>query len=494
MNISGRRQGVHRHFAEMTIKKSSTHIKTRFAPSPTGYLHLGGARTALYNWLYARGKGGEFILRIEDTDVERSTKEGVDVILAGLSWLGITWDEAPFFQSRRRELYKAHLDILLKKGMAYPCYCSPEELEERRNRMLRKGGTPMYDGRCRDRSDAGGGPHAFRFCSPREGKILVKDLIRGEIGFDNAEIDDFVIVRRDGRPVYNFSVVVDDITMGISHVIRGDEHLKNTSKQILLYNALSKDPPLFAHLPLIQGPDRSPLSKRHGATSVLAYREMGYLPEAVVNYLVRIGWSSGDQEVFSIDELIERFDLKDVGRSAGIFDPDKLKWLNGIYIRRLGNRELAGLLIPFLERAGYIQGQNDIDMEWLSQVAGSLKERAKTLVDMAETADFYFQEPLSYDKKAESKFLTKDIVRPLEEVIRLLMSMKGIGREEVEREFRSLADKEGVKLKDLAQAARVALTGRSYSPPISDVITLLGSEETVKRLKRAIEYIRSRPG
>src|SRR3990172_1344364 len=326
-------------------------IRTRFAPSPTGYLHIGGARTALFNYLFARHHKGKFILRIEDTDVARSTEESTQAILDGMQWLALNWDEGPYFQSKRFELYKEHAYKFLEMGKAYKCYCTAEELEQRRGEAIKQGKPPKYDGRCRNKKDEQGKPFAIRF-KVLPGTTLVKDIIKGKVAFENDEIEDLIILRSDGTPTYNLCVVVDDATMEITHVIRGDDHLNNTPKQILMYEAFGYHVPVFAHLPMILGSDKTRLSKRHGATSVMAYKEMGYLPHALVNYLARLGWSHGDQEIFSMEELIEKFSLDSVGKSSGVFNPEKLLWLNQHYIKNSGPEELAPLLLPFWKELG----------------------------------------------------------------------------------------------------------------------------------------------
>ncbi|MBI3753786.1 MAG: glutamate--tRNA ligase, partial [Deltaproteobacteria bacterium] len=387
-------------------------VRTRFAPSPTGYLHIGGARTALFNWLFARHHKGKFILRIEDTDVARSTEESTQAILDGMQWLGLNWDEGPYFQSKRFELYREHAYKFLEMGKAYKCYCAPEELEQRRKDALAQGRPPKYDGRCRDIESKGqrvteskpqNKPFAIRFKVP-PGTTLVKDIIKGNIAFDHNEIEDLIILRSDGTPTYNLCVVVDDATMEITHVIRGDDHLNNTPKQIMLYEAFDYPIPKFAHLPMILGSDKTRLSKRHGATSVISYKEMGYLPHALVNYLARLGWSCGDQEVFTIEELTEKFSLENVGKSSGVFNPEKLLWLNHHYIKESGPDELAKLLLPFLEAKGYDVGANlvfapkgRLQESPLPAIVKNLQERSKTLVEMADAAEFYFKEDIVYE-------------------------------------------------------------------------------------------------
>jgi glutamyl-tRNA synthetase len=464
-------------------------VRTRFAPSPTGYLHIGGVRTALFNWLFARHYGGVFILRVEDTDVARSSEAYLNAILDGLQWLGLAWDEGPFFQSRRMHLYREHVDRLVETGKAYRCYCTPEELEERRQQALAAGGKPKYDGHCRERRDQPAGlPFTIRFKAPQEGVTLVDDLIKGEVAFENEELDDLIILRSDGTPTYNFVVVVDDALMGITHVIRGDDHLNNTPRQIHLYEALGYRSPAFAHLPLILGEDRARLSKRHGATAVTAYQEMGYLPDAVVNYLARLGWSYGDQEIFSREELIERFSLEGAGRSAGVFNPDKLLWLNAHYIKEGDPREIARQLIPFLSQR---EIKAELDSRLIKAVE-SLQPRAKTLVEMAEMAEFYFRDDFPYDEKGSSKFLRPELSPFLTSLLEGLRSREAFTEADLELFFRQLIEQQGVKLNQAAQGVRVALTGKTQSPGLFEVMEGIGREQVIKRLERALGYIGAR--
>jgi glutamyl-tRNA synthetase len=464
-------------------------VKTRFAPSPTGYLHLGGARTAIFNWLFARHHGGRFLLRIEDTDRERSTEESVKEILEAMRWLGMDWDEGPFRQTERMDLYKKAAQRLLDEGKAYYCYCTPEELESMREEALAKGLPPRYDGRCRDRvsppPDAP--PPVIRFKVPQEGEMVVHDLVKGDVTFPNSQLDDFIIVRSDGTPTYNFVVVVDDAEMGLTHVIRGDDHLNNTPKQILLYEALGYDLPQFAHVSMILGPDHTRLSKRHGATSVLAYRDEGYLPEALFNFLVRLGWSHGDQEVFTIDELIEYFDLDAVSSAAAVYNPDKLLWLNAQHMKMADDERLADELLTFLEREGVVSSPPD--KEWLKRVVASLKERAKTLKEMAQMARFYFEDPQEYDEKGRKKFLRPSVVPLLRDLICELGQLVDFGEKEVEEAFVGVLEKHGLKLGKLAQPVRVAITGGTVSPGIFEVVSILGKDVVLRRLNRAVDLI-----
>lgn len=463
-------------------------VRTRFAPSPTGHLHIGSVRTALFNWLFARHHGGVFILRIEDTDKARSTEESTSGIFEALKWLGLNWDEGPFYQSERTNIYKEHLEILMNQGKAYRCYCDPDELEEKRKQALAQGKKPKYDGKCRELTKVyPDKPFAIRFKAPQSGQTEVKDLIKGKIVFENSELDDLILCRRDGTPTYNFVVVVDDVTMEITHIIRGDDHLNNTPRQILLYQALNYPLPDFAHMPLTLGKDKARLSKRHGATSVIAYREMGYLPQAMVNFLVRLGWSYGDQEIFSIDELVEKFNLENVGKSAGIFNPDKLLWLNGHYIKEEADENLARLLIPFLEK-------RDVrvdDRKYLVKIIKGFKERSRTLEEMADAALFYFKDKMDYEPKAAKKFFTLETVDIFTEIIGRFEKAKDFNEEEIETIFNQITSERNITLGQLAQPQRVALTGGTASPGIYEVVSNLGKEKVIKRLRDAIAFIKN---
>ncbi len=463
-------------------------VVTRFSPSPTGTLHIGGARTALFNWLFARHNRGKFILRIEDTDVVRSADEFTRAIVESLKWLGIDWDEGPYFQSKRIDIYREHIRRLLDEGKAYYCDCAPEEVERKRKKALMEGKKPKYDGRCRGRNLGPGPDRVVRFKSPQTGTTVVNDVIKGSVAFDNRELDDLVIQRSDGMPTYNFAVVVDDLTMGITHVIRGDDHLNNTPRQILIYSALGANPPVFAHVPMILGRDRTRLSKRHGATSVLAYRDAGYLPEAMVNYLVRLGWSYGDQEIFSREELIEKFSLENIGKSAGIFDPEKLLWLNGHYIREADPHRLARLLAPFLAERKYAP----CDETYLVRAIKTLQPRSKTLAEMADALDFYLLDRIEYDPKAARKFLKPSSIEVFKDLVEKLERLDAFTEEDLERIFRDTSEKLGVKLGKIAQPVRVALTGRTASPGLFEIIDILGKDRTVRRLRDALEYMGKR--
>jgi glutamyl-tRNA synthetase len=462
-------------------------VRLRFAPSPTGYLHVGGARTALFNWLLARKEKGKFILRIEDTDVARSTQESVDAILRGMEWLGLDWDEGPYYQSDNFPLYGEFVQKLLKGGKAYKCYCTAEELEAKREKALKDGLKPKYDGTCRNlAAEVPDKPHVIRFRAPQEGVTAFDDLVKGRIAFNNEELDDLIIQRSDGTPTYNFVVVIDDATMNITTVIRGDDHVNNTPRQILLYEALGYPIPRFAHVPMILGADKSRLSKRHGATSVMAYRDMGYLPEAMVNYLVRLGWSYGDEEIFSKEDLIEKFTIEQVGRSAGVFNPEKLLWLNAHYIRSGDPARLAGLITPFLLE----RGVDPCDGPDLVAVVRTLQERSRTLLEMADGALFYFNRNVSYDEKAAEKFLTPAVAPLYELLIAKLTAVNDFSPKEIERIFKEICEEQSIKLGQIAQPARIALSGGTAAPGIVEVIGVLGKEETCLRLKRALEFVR----
>ncbi len=464
-------------------------VRLRFAPSPTGFLHVGGARTALFNWLLARKLHGKFILRIEDTDVARSTQESVDAILQGMTWLGLDWDEGPFYQSDNFPLYKEYVQKLLDAGKAYKCYCSAEELDAKREQALKDGGKPKYDGTCRDLAprEDDGTPYVVRFRTPKEGTTSWTDAIKGKISFENSELDDLIVQRTDGTPTYNFVVVIDDVSMEMTMVIRGDDHVNNTPRQILLYEALGSPVPTFAHVPMILGADKARLSKRHGATSVMAYRDMGFLPEAMVNYLVRLGWSYGDEEIFSLEDLIQKFAIENVGRSAGVFNTEKLLWLNAHYIKTGDPVRLAGLLTPFLEE----RGVNPATGPDLVAVIGTLQERAKTMLELADGAVFYYKADFSYDEKGAAKFFTAETPALLEELIGKLEALEALSLESIEGVFKAICEEKGIKLGGIGPAVRLALSGTTASPGIFEMILVLGLAETRKRLERAIASIRA---
>ncbi len=462
-------------------------VRVRFAPSPTGYLHIGGVRTALFNWLFARHAKGTFILRIEDTDQSRSTDEAINAILDGMRWVGLDWDEGPFRQTERVELYREQAMTLLERGQAYWCVCTGEELEVRRKEAKAKGLSLKYDGRCRERGITHpSGEAALRFRAPQEGQTVIEDLIKGRVRFDNEVLDDLIIVRSNGYPTYNFSVVVDDALMGITHVIRGDDHLNNTPRQVPIFQALGFEVPRFAHLSMIMGADKTKLSKRHGATSIMAYKDMGYLPEAMVNYLVRLGWSHGDEEIFSREELVEKFSLEHVQKSAAVFNPGKLLWVNAHYIRHGDLARIAGLLGPFIEQLSGGESYSKYPEAWKERLVVALRERAETLVEMAQAALPYVADEPVLDEAAARKFLTPAIAPVMEKLVAQVESAPDFSKETLEERFKALVSEEGLKMGQLAQPVRVALTGRTASPGIFDVMDLLGRERTIGRLRKGI--------
>ncbi len=437
-------------------------VRTRFAPSPTGYLHIGGARTALFNFLFARHNGGKFILRIEDTDRERSTPEAIKAILDAMSWLGLDWDEGPFYQTERYPLYQEKIQQLLAEGKAYPCICTSLELDAKRQQAQKEKRKPMYDGTCRPPEGVipslpKDKPFTVRFRSPHGGSTIVEDAVKGQVVFDNRELDDLIIARSDGTPTYNFCVVVDDIEMDITHIIRGDDHLANTPRQILLYQALKHTPPRFAHVPLILGTDKARLSKRHGATSVMAYRDMGYFPEAVLNYLVR-----------------------------GVFNPEKFLWVNSHYLKERPLSQLAEDVTPYIVAKGYPVPQ---DKSWLEKMVKTLRERSKTLVELVDSAGFYLTDDISIDEKAATKFLTPEVRAPIAKLIEKLTVLDDFTEANIEQVFSTVLEDLGLSMGQLAQPVRVALTGSTVSPGIHEVIAVLGKERTLRRLRSALQRL-----
>jgi len=460
-------------------------VRTRFAPSPTGFLHIGGVRTALFSWLQARRHGGQFVLRIEDTDRARSTEEAIQVILDGMEWLGLRADEGPLYQTDRFDRYTEVAEQLMEQGHAYHCYCSKAELDEMRAAQMARGEKPRYDGRCRDRTEPREGvPPVVRFRNPDEGRVVVDDQVRGRVTFDNHELDDVVLLRSDGVPTYNFSVVVDDMDMGITHVVRGDDHLNNTPRQINIYRALGAEPPSFAHVPMILGPDGAKLSKRHGAVSVLQYRQEGYLPEALLNYLVRLGWSHGDQEIFSMDEMISMFDIGDVNKAASSFNPEKLLWLNQHYIKEAAAPRLALDLGWQLERLGVDCSEGPP----LEGVADAYRERARTLHEMAQAAIFFYQDFETFHEKAAKKHLGPDAIEPLKRLRDGLEGLEDWRAEPIHALVQQVAEALDLKMGKVAQPLRVAVSGGPVSPPIDVTVALLGKEKTLERLERALEH------
>jgi len=463
-------------------------IRTRFAPSPTGYLHVGGARTALFNWLYARHTKGVFLLRIEDTDKNRSTAESVQAIFDGLQWLGIDWDEGPFYQSERLPLYQSMLETLIQSGKAYYCTCTPEQIEAMREKARAEGTKPRYDGTCRHKK-LGPQPNAvIRFKRPEIGTTVINDAVKGPIVFQNSELDDFVLCRSDGMPTYNFVVVVDDIDMRINTIIRGDDHVMNTPKQILLYQALGAELPLFAHVPMVLGDDRTRLSKRHGATSVTAYRDLGLLPDAFINFLARLGWSFGDQELFSRQELIEKFTIDHIGKSAGVFDPVKLQALNADHIQSATPQAIAPQVLPFLQQKGWA-AENDA---YLHRIIPTLQSRSKTLLEMADQARFYYVESVDFEEKAAKKFLKGNVIDPLRDLRSRLDELDDYKEANLETVFKGLLEAFDIKLGKIAQPVRVALTGTSVSPGIFEIIAVLGKQRVLQRLDKAIAFVEAR--
>ncbi|MBU2753930.1 glutamate--tRNA ligase [Acidithiobacillus sp. CV18-2] len=462
-------------------------VRTRFAPSPTGYLHIGGVRTALFSWLHARQQQGQFILRIEDTDLERSTPEATAAILEGMQWLGLDWDEGPFYQTQRMERYREVLAQMLAAGTAYHCYCSKEELDLMREEQRTRGEKPRYDGRCRQRPEARPGVSpVIRFRSPDSGETVVEDLVHGRVVFQNSELDDLIIARSDGTPTYNFCVVVDDWDMGITQVIRGDDHLNNTPRQMQILQALGASVPQYAHVPMILGPDKQKLSKRHGAVSVLEYREQGFLPDALLNFLVRLGWSHGDQEVFSRAEMIEHFRIGEVHKAASAFNPEKLLWLNAQHLQTLSAEELARQLRP------YLVGLDDAAIAAgpaVEKVVPLLQERAKTLVDMAAAAKMFYVAPETAEEKDRSKHLAGQGAL-LQAAWHALEQVTDWTAGAVHTVLQALAQEhaEG-KLGKVAQPLRVAVAGCAVSPPLDQTLAVLGREETLRRLRRAQDWV-----
>ncbi len=461
-------------------------VKTRFAPSPTGYLHIGGARTALFSWLHARRHGGRFVLRIEDTDLERSTAESVNAILEGMTWLGLEYDEGPFYQTQRFDRYKAVIQQLLDEGKAYRCYCSKEELEAMREAQMARKEKPRYTGICRSlTAPKEGAPYVVRFRNPVEGSVVVDDLVRGRVVFNNSELDDLIIARADGTPTYNLTVVVDDLEMGINMVIRGDDHLNNTPRQINILRALGAEPPKYAHVPMILGEDGTKLSKRHGAASVMDYREMGYLPEALLNYLVRLGWSHGDQEIFSIDEMVELFDVHEINHSASRLNSSKLNWLNQHYQKTLDPAHVAHHL-------SYHLGRLDIDPTTGPdpvEVVLAYRERTETLWEMAQASVFFYREFDAYDEKAGRKNLKPDAAEGLKAVREKFAGLAEWSDEAIHQVVVDTAEALEVKLGKLAQPLRVAVTGGAVSPPIDMTVRLIGRERVLSRIDRALNFI-----
>ncbi len=462
-------------------------IRTRFAPSPTGYLHIGGARTALFSWLHARKHGGKFILRIEDTDRERSTEESVNAILEGMTWLGLNYDEGPFYQTDRFDRYNEVIKQLLDEGKAYHCYCSKDELDTMREAQMARKEKPRYDGRCRHKTEAVAGVSpVVRFKTPIEGQIVVDDLIRGKIVFQNNELDDLIIARSDGTPTYNLTVVVDDLDMGMTHVIRGDDHINNSPRQIHIFQALHGTPPIFAHVPMILGEDGKRLSKRHGAVGVMQYRDDGYLPEAVLNYLVRLGWSHGDQEIFMLDELVSLFNIENVNNSAAALNISKLLWLNQHYIKTLEPAYIATELSFHLGKLGIDPTESGPEPV---AVVLAQRERAKTLLEMAESSLFFYKDFDDYDAKAAKKNLNSKTSAALVNLLTAYNDLASWDKDSIHKVIEDVTASMELKMGKVAQPLRVAVSGGAVSPPIDTTVELLGKQKTLARIQKALTFI-----
>jgi nondiscriminating glutamyl-tRNA synthetase len=483
-------------------------IRVRFAPSPTGYLHIGGARTALFNWLYVRHYGGTFILRIEDTDKLRSTPEAVNAILDGMHWLGLDWDEGPgkggeygpYFQMQRLDFYKQYIDQLLAAGKAYYCYCSSEELEARRKKQLAEGKQPKYDRKCLHLSEAEKEQFkkeerkpVIRLKMP-ENRIIVNDLIKGKMDFDSRLLSDFVIVKSDGIPTYNFAVVIDDILMKISLVMRGDDHISNTPKQIVIYQALGANLPDFAHIPMIMGPDNTRLSKRHGATSVLEYKKMGFLPESVVNYIAHLGWSSGtNQELFSIKELIKGFTLDKISSHAAIFSMEKLNWFNSEYLKKMSDRTYAEMLLPYLEEVNFMDSQvSDEQFQWLKKVVSLMKSRVRNFRQFLEYADYFFTDDFKIEDDAAKVLEQEGVIKTLDGLIERLEQITQWTEENIEQAVREFASTMNLKGKQIIHPARVSLSGKKVGPSLFSLMEVLGKEKNIKRLRDMIKNLKEK--
>ena len=483
-------------------------VRVRFAPSPTGYLHIGGARTALFNWLYAKSNGGKLILRIEDTDTDRLKEDSVSQILTSLKWLGINWDEGPeiggnygpYFQSERKKLYKREAERLLAEGKAYCCFCTPEDLEAEREKQ-RKAKQPFrYARACRELSPeevkeriAGGESYSVRIKIPKEGEVVVHDMIHGDVSFDLTQLDDFVIMKSNGMPTYNFAVVIDDHMMKISHVLRAEEHLSNTPKQILLYEACGFETPNFGHMPMILAPDRSKLSKRHGATSVEEFREQGYLPQAIINYLTLLGWAPGnEQEIFSLEETCQKFKFEKMSKKAAVYDTKKLTWLNGQYLSSLPLEDIMPEVKPFFIKAGLVdENWLDTNAAYFEKLIDVVRVRVKTLQEVVDASTYFFEDLTGYDEKGIAKHFKPEAVQILTDCLNGLEALEEFSLENTEKVYNDIAERNEMALGKVIHPTRLALTGRTVSPGLFDVMLLLGKEKTIKRIKDAIIFINS---
>ena len=463
-------------------------IKTRFAPSPTGYLHVGGARTALYSWLYAKHNQGEFVLRIEDTDLERSTPEATAAILEGMEWLNLAWEHGPYFQTKRFDRYNQVIDQMIEQGLAYRCYCSKERLDELRTEQEKNKQKPRYDRHClHEHSLDPSQPHVVRFKNPTEGSVVFDDAVRGRIEISNSELDDLIIRRTDGSPTYNFCVVVDDWDMGITHVVRGEDHINNTPRQINILKALGAPIPVYAHVSMINGDDGQKLSKRHGAVSVMQYRDDGYLPEALINYLVRLGWGHGDQEIFSREEMIELFDLHSVSRSASAFNTEKLLWLNHHYIRELPAEYVAKHLAWHYQN----QGIDTTNGPVLTEIVSMLAERCKTLKEMAATSRYFFEEFDSFDESAVKKHFKTAALAPLEKVYEKLAALESWDLHSTHQAIEQTAAELELGMGKVGMPLRVAVTGAGQSPSMDITLVAIGKARVLARIEKAIQFIQA---
>ncbi|ACL70627.1 glutamate--tRNA ligase [Halothermothrix orenii] len=485
-------------------------VRVRFAPSPTGDLHIGGVRTALFNWLFARHNNGDFILRIEDTDAQRSTEESSRQIIKALKWVGLEWDEGPgvggdygpYFQSERQQFYQKAIDYLLENDKAYYCYCTPEEIEDMKKEADKRGEPAIYSGKCcnlteeeRKELEKEGRKPVVRLKTPDEGYTVVKDIVRGKVSFENRLLEDLIIMKSDGKPTYNFACVVDDHRMGITHVIRADEHLSNTPKQIMVYKALGYDIPNFAHVPMILAPDRTKLSKRHGATSVDEFMEQGYLPQALINYLLLLGWSPGNNdEIISLDRAIRDFKLDDVSKNPAVYDTKKLTWVNGQYMRSLPLEEIIKHALPLIKEAGFVNFPlNTDEEERLYKIIDAVRERSRTLVELVDGISYFYDDNFEYDEKGVKKhFMKDDTITILENDIDCLKKVEPFNREAIEEIYRARSKDLGVKAARMIHTTRLALSGRTFGPGLFTLVELVGREEAIKRLERALEYVKNK--